>query len=216
MAHCRQDTVATDALARNNVKVLGVFGSGKEATAHIPALMLVRDFDKVLVYSRNKKKRQRFAKKMSRDRRIQVVAADSPDRVAKEADVIVTATTSASPVFNGHLVKAGSLVNAIGSATPEAREVDTELVRRSKVVVDSRAQARATYGDIIIPIRKRSIRESEILELGEVLTKKLKKSSPVRDTTLFKSGGLAVLDAIITDHVLESLSRKKGFAMRGS
>jgi len=208
--------VATDALARNNVKVLGVFGSGKEATAHIPALMLVRDFDKVLVYSRNKEKRQRFAKKMSRDRRIQVVAADSPDCVAIEADVIVTATTSASPVFDGRLVKTGTLVNVIGAATPEAREVDTELVRRSRVVVDSRAQALSTYGDIIMPIRKQAIRESEIIELGQVLIGKPKKVLPGRDITLFKSGGLAVLDAIITDHVLGSLSRKKGFAMRGS
>src|SRR5207249_11303885 len=91
---------------------------------------------------------------------IPVVAADSPGRVAKESDVILTATTSDTPVFDGSLVKPGSHVNAIGSATPEAREVDTELVMKSRVVVDSRPQALTTYGDIIGPIREGTIRES--------------------------------------------------------
>src|SRR5205823_9103503 len=190
--------VATDILARKNARVLGVFGTGMEATTHIPMLMLVRDFDRILVYSRDKRRRELFAEKMSRDHGIAVVAADSPGRVARESDVIVSATTSDAPVFDGSLVKPGSHVNAIGSATPEAREVDTELVKRSRVVVDSRRQALTSYGDIIGPIREGAIRESEILELGEII---IGKTKLVRagDLTLFKSGGLAVLDAMITD-----------------
>src|SRR5438552_835217 len=166
--------VATDILANKSVRVLGVFGTGMEATTHIPMIMLVRDFDRILVYSRDKGRRELFAEKTARDHEIPVVAADSPGRVAKESDVILTATTSDTPVFDGSLVKPGSHVNAIGSATPEAREVDTKLVKRSRVVVDSRAQALTTYGDIIEPIREGSIRESEILELGEILIGKTK------------------------------------------
>ena len=193
--------VATDILARKSVRVLGIFGTGMEATTHIPMLMLVRDFDKILVYSRDKRRRKSFAEKMSRDHGITVVAADSPERVARESDVIVTATTSDTPVFNGSLVKTGSHVNAIGSAAPEAREVDTELVKKSRVVVDSRAQALTTYGDIIGPVRDGAIRDSEILELGALL---IGRTKLVRagDLTLFKSGGLAVLDATITDYIL--------------
>ena len=202
-------TVATDILASKSVRVLGVFGTGREAVTHIPMLMLVRDFDKVLVYSRDKARRELFAEKTSRDHEIPVVAADSPGRVARESDVIVTATTSDIPVFEGSLVKAGSHVNAIGSATPEAREVDTALVKRSRVVVDSRAQALTTYGDIIEPIREGSIRESEILELGEAIIGRKRVVMRDGDLTLFKSGGLAVLDATITDHILRQLSLEK-------
>jgi len=202
--------VATDLLARKNVRVLGVFGTGMEATTHIPMLMQVRDFEKILVYSRDKGRRESFAEKMSRDHGIPVVAADPPERVARESDVIVTATTSDTPVFDGSLVKPGSHVNAIGSATPEAREVDTELVKKSRVVVDSRPQALTTYGDIIGPIREGTIRESEILEVGEILTGKMKVVRSTADLTLFKSGGLAVLDAMITDYILRQLSHRKG------
>ena len=202
-------TVATDILASKSVRVLGVFGTGREAVTHIPMLMLVRDFDKVLVYSRDKARRELFAEKTSRDHEIPVVAADSPGRVARESDVIVTATTSDIPVFEGSLVKAGSHVNAIGSATPEAREVDTALVKRSRVVVDSRAQALTTYGDIIEPIREGSIRESEILELGEAIIGRKRVVMRDGDLTLFKSGGLAVLDATITDHILRQLLLEK-------
>jgi len=205
--------VATDILASKSVRVLGVFGTGMEATTHVPMLMLVRDFDRILVYSRNKGKRELFAEKMSRDLGITVVTSDSPERVARESDVIVTATTSNTPVFDGSLVKAGSHVNAIGSATPEAREVDTKFAKRSRVVVDSIAQALATYGDIIGPIREGAIRESEILELGEILNGKMKVVHRASDVTLFKSGGLAVLDAMITDYVLGKLvpqERAKG------
>ena len=201
--------VATDILASKSVRVLGVFGTGMEATTHVPMLMLVRDFDRILVYSRDKGRRELFAEKTARDHEIPVVAADSPGRVAKESDVILTATTSETPVFDGSLVKPGSHVNAIGSATPEAREVDTELVMKSRVVVDSRPQALTTYGDIIGPIREGTIRESEILELGEILTGKMKVVHSTADLTLFKSGGLAVLDAMITDYILRQLSHRK-------
>ncbi len=202
--------VATDILASKSVRVLGVFGTGKEAMTHVPMLMLVRDFDRILVYSRDKRRRELFAEKMSRDHGFPVLAAGFPERVARESDVIVTATTSDTPVFDGNLVKAGSHVNAIGSATPEAREVDTELVKRSRVVVDSRAQALTTYGDIVGPIREGAIRESEILELGEIMIGKIKAEHRAGDLTLFKSGGLAILDAMITDHILRQLSRRKG------
>src|SRR5207247_9793961 len=108
--------------------------------------------------------------------------------------------------FDGSVVKGGSQVTAIGRATLEAREVDTALVKRSRVVIDSRAQALTTYGDIIEPIREGSIRELEILELGEIIIGRKRVVLRDGDPTVFKSGGLAVLDATITDHILRQLA----------
>ena len=192
--------VATDVLAERDVGVLGVFGSGREAMAHIPAMLHVRKFEKVLVYSRDEKRRELFAQQMSAQHRIPVVPSDTPNRVAEESDVIVTATSSEVPVFDGRLAKKGSVVNSIGNATPEGREVDSELVRRSRVVVDSRPQALATYGDIMIPLGEGCVRASDIVELGDLLIGKSHQCD--RDVTLFKSGGLAILDATVSNYIL--------------
>ena len=198
--------VATDILAKETVRTLGIFGSGMQAKAHVPALMSIRSFQKVLVYSRDKGRRESFARSISHDYGIKTEATDSPHPVANEADVIVTATTSNTPVLDGGLVRTGALVNAIGSADAGAREVDTALVKRSRVVVDSRAQALATYGDVVIPIREGEISDSEIIELGDLLVRKTTMGPS--DVTLFKAGGLAVLDAMVTDYIIDCLSRQ--------
>jgi len=198
--------VATDHLARKDVKVLGIFGSGREALAHVAALLEVRDFERVLVYSRDPRKREMFAKEMATQHGLNVEAAGSSEEVASESDVIVTATTSGTPVFNGAHPRRGSMVNSIGNAVPEGREVDSELVKRSTVVVDLKSQALTTYGDIIKPIREGAIRESEIMELGDLLAGKTSLPDE-NDVTLFKSGGLAVLDAIAVNYLVESMAR---------
>lgn len=196
--------VATDLLARRDVKTLGIFGSGREARAHIAALLEVRNFERVLIYSRNLERRELFAKEMTDRHGVPVKAACSAEEAARKSDVIVTTTTSDTPVFEGTVVMKGSMVNAIGNAVPEGREIDTKLVERSSLVVDSRSQATTSYGDIIKPIRENAIQASEILELGDLLIGASELPSQ-RDVTLFKSGGLAVLDAIVAEHVLDSL-----------
>jgi ornithine cyclodeaminase/alanine dehydrogenase-like protein (mu-crystallin family) len=137
------------------------------------------------------------------------VPSNSPEEVVKESDLLVTATTSHNPLFKGELVKSGSHVNAIGAAEPQTREIDTLLVKRSILVVDSRDQAISTYGDIIIPMREKAIDDTHIrAELGELLTKKRLISRRSNDITLFKSGGLAVLDAIAADFIISQIDRK--------
>jgi ornithine cyclodeaminase/alanine dehydrogenase-like protein (mu-crystallin family) len=201
--------VATDVLARKGVECLGLLGAGREAEAHIPAIQEVRDISRVFVYSRDKGKREAFARKISRDHEIEALPVASSQDVVKKSDVLVTATTSHIPLFDGELVKNGSHINAIGAAEPDAREIDTSLVKRSILVVDSREQAISTYGDIILPIREKAIDDTHIrAELGELLTKKRSISRGAGDITLFKAGGLAVLDAIAADYVLSQIERK--------
>jgi ornithine cyclodeaminase/alanine dehydrogenase-like protein (mu-crystallin family) len=156
----------------------------------------------VVVYSRDKRRREAFARKVSRDCKVETVAADSPEEVVQRSDVIVTATTSHTPLFNGELVEKGTHVNAIGASEPNSREVDTSLVKRSILFVDSRAQALSTYGVVLIPIREGAIDETHIrAELGELLTEKHSFSRTPNDITLFKAGGLAVLDAVVADYI---------------
>ena len=195
--------VATDVLAQGDVETLGLLGTGRQAEAHVPAIQQVRDISRVVVYSRDKTRGEAFARQISRDYELETLPADSPEQVAKRSDLIVTATTSHTPLFKGELVKKATHVNAVGAAEPGAREVDTSLVKRSILVVDSRAQAISTYGDIMIPIRENAIEETHIrAELGELLAKKRSISRGPNDITLFKSGGLAVLDAVAADYIV--------------
>ena len=200
--------VATDVLARKDVKILGLLGTGRQAEAHVSAIQQVRDISQVAAYSRDKGRREAFARKISQNCKVETLPANSPEQVVKESDVIVTATTSHIPLFKGELVKNGTHVNAIGASEPDAREVDTSLVKRSILVVDSRAQALSTYGAIVIPLREGAIEKTHVrAELGELLTNKRSISRGPGDITLFKSGGLAVLDAIAADYILSQSGR---------
>ncbi len=195
--------VATDLLAREDAETLGVFGSGREAESHIAAIREVRNLSRVFVYSRTKRRREAFARNVAAIYGIQTTPVESPEQVVEKSDILVTATTSQTPLFNGELVKLGTHVNAIGAALPGSREVDSSLVQRSVLVVDSRQQALSTYGDIIIPIREHAIEESHIrAELGELLVgDAIVKRNP-SNVTLFKSGGLAILDAVAADFIV--------------
>ncbi len=199
--------VATDLLAREGAEALGVFGSGVEAAAHIGAIREVRELSQVLVYSRNRERREAFAKGVAAAQGIRTKAVDSPSEVAEKSEIIVTATTSPTPVLNGDLVSLGTHVNAIGASSQGSREIDTTLVKRSRLVVDSRQQALSTYGDIMIPLNEHAIEESHIqAELGELLAHdRIMKWDP-NDITLFKSGGLAVLDAMAADFIVSQLA----------
>jgi ornithine cyclodeaminase/alanine dehydrogenase-like protein (mu-crystallin family) len=198
--------VATDVLARRDAKCLGLLGTGRQAEAHVPAIQQVRNITRVIVYSRDKGRREAFARQILRDCEVETLSTDSPEEVVKESDVLVTATTSHAPLFKGELVKNGTHVNAVGASEPESREVDTSLVKRSILIVDSRAQAISTYGVIIIPIRERAIEATHIrAELGELLTKKHSFSRDPNDITLFKAGGLAVLDAVAADFIVSQV-----------
>jgi len=195
--------VATDTLARGESDVLGIIGTGKQAEAHPPVMLEVRDSSRILVYSRSQAHRKLFLKKARREIGVPIEATNSAEDVARKADILVVATSSRVPLFRGEIVSPGTHVNAIGASLPDRRELDTNLVRRSMVVVDSREQAFATYGEILIPIREGAIPRSHVrAELGEILLDPASLRRGENSITLFKSGGLAALDAIFADYVL--------------
>jgi len=196
--------VATDLLAPKNCDTLGIIGTGKQARAHIPAILRVRSFANIIVYSRNKTHRRRFAKDTHQKYQIPVRTADFPEEAVSSSQVLVLATNAQTPLFKGELVEPGTHINAIGSALPTAREIDTSLVARSFVVVDSIPQAISTYGDIMIPIKQRKITKRDLNELGSLLTHPtmLLRRKVI---SLFKSGGLAALDAVFADYIVSRL-----------
>jgi alanine dehydrogenase len=197
--------VATDLLAGKNATVLGVFGTGRQARAHVQAIRHVRKVSRVLVYSRSKARREKFATETASKHGVDVTALAEPRLVVRDSDILVLATNSTKPLFPGRITPPGVHVNAIGAASPDAREVDTELVKHSLIVVDSKPQALASYGDIVIPLEQGAIRKSHVRELGELLLHPEKLDRSAQDITLFKSGGIAALDGVAVDYLMSRL-----------
>ncbi len=197
---------ATDLLAREDAKVVGLFGSGVQARTQLEAVCTVRKIEQVLIFSLDQTGAEQFIDELAGVNPIptdlRIVA--SPEEAVEEADIICTATTSSVPVFSGKALKAGTHINAVGAFTPEMQEISSEAIQASRVYVDSREAALDEAGDLIIPINEGIITEEHIFgELGEVVLGKIEGRTSVDDITLFKSVGVAVQDAIAAARALE-------------
>jgi alanine dehydrogenase len=178
--------VATKHLARPNASVLALIGSGVQARSHLKALRLVRGFHEVRVWS------PRHAGDFARE--FGVRAAASAEEAVAGADVIVTATTSKTPVLRGEWLSPGAHINAVGAPRPDWRELDDAVLRRARLYVDSREAAEKESGDV-------RAAGQVVAELGEVAagTKAGRRSAD--EVTVFKSLGLAVEDVASADLV---------------
>ena len=203
--------VATKFLAREDAKVLGVFGTGRQARAHLQVLRHVRDFERALVTGRDPARTRDFAQQMEHELGMKVEAVYSRT-CAAESDVLCTCTTSKTPLFDGNMVRKGTHINAVGSFQPATRELDDTTVRRSRIVVDTYDGTLAEAGDLLIPLKSGVIkRENLLADLHELITaRKPVRTSPA-EVTLFKSVGNALEDlaaAALLEDTLLSLDSK--------
>ena len=169
---------ATKLLASPDAKVLAVLGSGVQARSHVEALRLVRQFEEIRVWSPTLEHAKRFAQEIG-------ATAMSAEEAVRNADVIVTVTSSKTPVLNAKWLKPGCHVNGIGACRPDWRELDDEAMQNI-LFVDSREGAMRESGDVILSGAK------IYAELGEALAGKV-PANP-NETTIFKSLGMAVED----------------------
>jgi ornithine cyclodeaminase len=164
------------------------------------------------VYDPDLEKAKAFAKEMAgqgpipRDLR---PASPSQEAIA-DADIICTATTSTTPVFEDRDLKPGVHISAIGSYTPEMQEVPAETIKRAKVIVDSRPAVLAETGDLIKPMQEGLITQAHIFaELGEIVLGRKPGRESEKEITYFKSVGIAVQDAMAAQLALKN-AREKG------
>jgi ornithine cyclodeaminase/alanine dehydrogenase-like protein (mu-crystallin family) len=183
---------ATKLLARAEAKVLAILGSGVQAHSHVEALRLVRVFEEIRVWSPTREHAERFAREIG-------TKSMSAEDAVRDADVVVTATSSKTPVLRGSWLKGGCHVNAVGACRPDWRELDDDTMV-NVVFVDSREGAMKESGDVILSGAK------IYAELGEALA----GTVPARanETTVFKSLGMAVEDIAAAMLVYQSVTRE--------
>jgi ornithine cyclodeaminase/alanine dehydrogenase-like protein (mu-crystallin family) len=184
--------VATRLLARGDATVLAILGTGIQGRSHLEAMQAVRDFERVVVWSRTP------------GRIDGVEDATSAEEALRDADVVVTATSAAEPVARRAWFKDGVHINAVGSSIPTTRELDTDTMRDAALFVDRRESTINEAGDFLFPQREGAIGPEHIrAEIGELLIGAGEGRRSDTEITVFKSLGLAAEDLAAAEYVLQ-------------
>jgi alanine dehydrogenase len=195
--------VSANLLARANAATLALIGSGVQARSHLEAVAVVRPLREVRVWSPRSESRQRFISEMQPHSKAPIVNAASARDAVTGADLVVLATASRDPVVTSEWIEAGTHICAVGACRPDQREMDSALVKRGRVFVDSRTAAMAEAGDLVIPIKEGTFDAGHIVgELGALAAGGVTGRTSNDQVTIFKSLGLAVEDVAAGDLVL--------------
>lgn len=186
--------VAARHMARADAKIVGMIGTGQYAKTQLLGLAAVRPIAELRCYSRNAENRAAFAA-WARDAvpGLTVTPVESARAATENVDILVTVTTSRKPVLEGAWIAPGTHCNFVGIHYPDAREVDTDSVRKGRVVVDDIDQAWGEKGEIMIPLAQGEIARGHVLgDLGSVVAGKVSARRNDGDITVFCSGGTAL------------------------
>jgi ornithine cyclodeaminase len=189
-------------LSRGEISLV-VFGSGPQAISHIQTLaaldvkvtsvvFVVRDIEKA-----QKRIPDVAQMGLTSECTIHILGADSHEvnQHLQQADLVIAATTARAPLFDSTHLKQSVIVIAVGSHEPDVREIDSKLVARAQVVVETRASALREAGDVIMAIGDGSITAQSLHELADVVCGRttLNREQPI----FFKSSGMSWEDLVI-------------------
>lgn len=199
--------LATHYLAKKDAKVLGVIGTGYQSFFQVRAIQAVRPIQEVWAYDVDSRRLQEFCKKMTPS--IRVMPASSPSETVRQSDILVTATTSKTPVFAGKDLKPGTHINAIGAFRPDMRETDDETILQSKIVVDTFEGCLSEAGDLLIPMSEGKLKKEVIYgDLGDLVTGRKEGRQSDTEITFFKSVGFAMEDVVTAYHAYQKAIEK--------
>jgi len=202
--------LAADLLARPDARVVTVFGSGVQARAQLEAVCVVRQIKEVRIVGRTPSSVEKFAGEVAAWPNAPVVkVAGSRNQAIEGADIILTATTSEKPVFDGRHLSPGTHITGVGSYAPHMQEVDEVAVGQAKIVVDSLKACLAEAGDLVIPLKKGVISKVDIHgELGSIINGDLLGRESPEEITFFKSVGVAVQDAAAANAIFKEAEKQ--------
>ncbi|MBM4264240.1 MAG: ornithine cyclodeaminase family protein [Deltaproteobacteria bacterium] len=214
--------VGTDILARPDAKRLGLFGAAGQAKNHLLALMQVRKLTEVKVYSRNPANRKQFADEMGPITNINIVPVDKPDDAVRGMDIILAATNSSVPVFDGQLLEPGQHVTTIvgsnvglvkgGFTAAKRREIDDATLAKSNVhgIVSIQQAVQDEQADIFDPVNRGVIKWEQLIEIGSILAGNNEGRTRLDQITFYKNNaGQGVADVALGAKVLENILKKK-------
>ena len=187
-------------LARRDASRVAVLGSAVHAETQLKAVAAVRNLTEAWVFSPTPGRRAAFAKKMAREVEIPVHAVESAEEALANADILITATNSPTPVFDGNCLKEGIHITSIanGDKTRTRQELDETTIRRANpIFVTSKETVCVNESDIFRAVRDRVISWERVHEISSLLLGESAGRSDDRQITLFKLQGTGVMDVAI-------------------
>jgi alanine dehydrogenase len=200
--------VAAKYLARKDAANVTIVGTGVQGRSQLTGLCHVRDVKKVFAYDVDEKRCLEYVAEMKKSLHVDIAQAQSLHRAVKGSDIVVTATTSRTPVIMGDWLREGCHVSGFGSHTPETRELDENVLKRSSRVVIDTLEAKSC-GDIAYPLSRNMISEKEICEIGDIVAGNKVGRTSNSEITVFKSVGTAILDASVSARTYQ-LAKERG------
>ncbi len=202
--------IGTRLLANKNASDLFIIGCGVQAIKHVEAILLIRPIKKIRAWDLNPDAAESFAAEAYNNFEIRVEIQYGKKAVVEGADIICTLTPSIEPVLFGKDVTSGMHINAVGACSSNARELDTEVILKSKIFVDKKEAALNEAGDILIPMKECSIdKNHELIEIEELYNEGIDGRISSKDITLFKSLGLAIEDLYTANFIYNSALKKQ-------
>ncbi len=192
--------VATRHLARTDASVLAIIGTGVQARAHAEAMAAVRELSEIRIVGRRLDAAETLASDLAAD--LPARAFDEVTAALDGADIVVTATTSATPVFEAGSIGPGTHINAVGAYTATTRELPAQTVAAGRLYVDDRTAALSEAGDILLAIADGAIDAGHVVgTLGEVIIGQIQGRADDQQVTIFESLGLGLEDIAAAAHV---------------
>jgi len=195
--------LATNILANEDAGDLALIGAGVQARKHLESMACVRKLKRVRVAATRFEKAKLFADEMQTTIAVQIEPVETVEEAIRGADLIVTATTAREPVLKREWISEGAHINAIGTFSPKAREIDSATMAAATVFTDRRESAFNEAGDYLLAAQEGMIGPEDVAELGDVLTRSNPGRTARNEITLFKSLGLAMEDLAATFHAYE-------------
>lgn len=196
--------IAARYLSRPEAGIVGLIGSGWQAQSQLEALCAVRPIRQVKLFSRNREKCRLASADFSRRFGVNVVPVESAEAATRDSDIVVTITSSATPVVQGDWLAPGTHINAAGSNALIRRELDEKAVGRADLVcVDSRATALREAGDLLPALEKGRLHEGQLVELGEIVAGIRPGRGDPQAISLFESQGMAIQDLAVAKCLLK-------------
>jgi ornithine cyclodeaminase/alanine dehydrogenase-like protein (mu-crystallin family) len=196
--------LAVDLLAPGDVARVGLFGTGWQAASQLEAVAAVRPLEQVFCFSRREDKRREFAERMSAVLSVEVVPVANAREAVDGVPIVITATSSRAPVFEGEWLENGSLVCAAGSNWLNKAEIDLTTIRRAGAIIcDSIECCKNEAGDLVPAIESGDFEWSQAVELADVVAGKATVNTAPNAITIFKSVGMAIEDVALGAMLLD-------------
>ena len=201
--------VAAKYLAKEDAKTITICGCGNQGRVSLKAIMKVRKPEKVFAFDIDKKRAGEFAKELTDELKISVIADDDLNKAVKQSDICVTCTTSTKPFLGSEDVMPGIFIAAVGADSEHKQELCAELISSGKLVVDLKEQC-ATIGELHHALEAQLMElDAVYAELGEIIAGKKNGRTSDKEIIIFDSTGMALQDVAAASIVYEKAQAGK-------